>query len=337
MPSAARPRRSGKPKVASPSPPNVVPMRVKRASFSLIGSSWPWQSAQPTGAKLKPTAMIWPTYGWLICASPSRRRSVANRSPSRRSRRRPPPSRKSQPREAEQHQRPGRRLGGRRRAFGRNVEDELVAHGQSNAVHIHGYRVRRKSESAGKSRSKIGGTRGVHRDLRDVGRPGEGENIAAELARRASRKGTKRAGEIVEDRNLGVADRDGRPAQKVCEVIDRNDRQRGIGWAAKPVIVENGAVDDCAFCRRGRGRRIRDAQIRGCLDGCAHQPGLRRRSQRAKCREDRERQDFRPHDTFPLEPGRRPSWRPRKLQRTIVSSAETTRRTQIRELSDQRR
>ena len=58
MPSAARPRRSGRPKVDWPSPPNVVPIRLKSVEYCEIGRSDPSQMAQPTGAKLKPTAMI---------------------------------------------------------------------------------------------------------------------------------------------------------------------------------------------------------------------------------------------------------------------------------------
>src|SRR6185437_11438539 len=177
MPSAARPRRSGKPKVVYPSPPNVVPMRVKRASFSEIGSRWPWQSAQPTGAKLNPTAMIWPTYGWLICASPSRRRSVANRSPSRRSRRRPPPSREPEPREAEEHQRPGRRLGGRRRAFGRNVEDKGAVDRRKIARQIHKDRGGVEGEG---HRQEIGGAARVHGDACDWESARESESETVE-------------------------------------------------------------------------------------------------------------------------------------------------------------
>src|SRR6478672_10667188 len=41
-------------------------MRLKRVSFSLIGMSWPWQSAHPAGAKLPPNILISPTYGFAI-------------------------------------------------------------------------------------------------------------------------------------------------------------------------------------------------------------------------------------------------------------------------------
>ena len=54
--------RSGSAKVAWPSPPYVVPIRLKSVSFSEIASSAPSQNAHPAGAKLPPNIRISPTY-----------------------------------------------------------------------------------------------------------------------------------------------------------------------------------------------------------------------------------------------------------------------------------
>src|SRR3954451_18003076 len=72
-----RPRRSGSPKVLSPSPPYVVPISWNRVSFSEIGSNCPSQNIQPAGAKLPPNIRISPTYGCAMAASLVRRRENA--------------------------------------------------------------------------------------------------------------------------------------------------------------------------------------------------------------------------------------------------------------------
>src|SRR6266496_94630 len=64
-----RPRRSGSANVSWPSPPYVVPMRLKRVSFSEIGSKPPSQNIQPAGAKFPAKRRISPTYGWAIARS----------------------------------------------------------------------------------------------------------------------------------------------------------------------------------------------------------------------------------------------------------------------------
>jgi hypothetical protein len=50
-------------------PRYVVPRRLNKAVFWLIGKSWPLHSAQPTGAKLKPNILISPTNGSDTVAS----------------------------------------------------------------------------------------------------------------------------------------------------------------------------------------------------------------------------------------------------------------------------
>src|ERR1700746_315288 len=51
-PTGTRLRRSGNPKVVTPSPPYVVPNKLKSAVFWLIDTSCPSQSANTTDAKL---------------------------------------------------------------------------------------------------------------------------------------------------------------------------------------------------------------------------------------------------------------------------------------------
>src|SRR4051812_17385833 len=63
-----RPCRSGSANVSWPSPPYVVPISVNSTSFSEIGMSCPWQSAQPAGAKLPANILISPTYGCAMSA-----------------------------------------------------------------------------------------------------------------------------------------------------------------------------------------------------------------------------------------------------------------------------
>src|ERR671916_108151 len=48
-----RPLRSGSAKLTRPSPPKVVPSKLKSAWFWLIGRSWPLHKAQPFGANPK--------------------------------------------------------------------------------------------------------------------------------------------------------------------------------------------------------------------------------------------------------------------------------------------
>src|SRR5437879_13650039 len=58
--------RLGSAKVDLPSPPYVVPSNENSAVFCEIGSNWPWQKAQPFGAKLKPNIVISATKGELM-------------------------------------------------------------------------------------------------------------------------------------------------------------------------------------------------------------------------------------------------------------------------------
>src|SRR5215211_8380492 len=69
-----RPRKSGSAKLTRPSPPKVVPSRLKSAWFWLIGSSWPLHKAQPFGANTKLMILISDRNGsaidfssWLGC------------------------------------------------------------------------------------------------------------------------------------------------------------------------------------------------------------------------------------------------------------------------------
>src|SRR5687768_14034949 len=52
------PLRLGRAKFVCPFPPKVVPSSAKSAWFWLMGRSWPLQSAQPFGGKLKETSLI---------------------------------------------------------------------------------------------------------------------------------------------------------------------------------------------------------------------------------------------------------------------------------------
>src|SRR3978361_2333765 len=64
------PWRLGRAKFVLPLPPYVVPRIANSAWFELMGSSWPWHSAQPFGAKVDETARISPMKGSDIRNAP---------------------------------------------------------------------------------------------------------------------------------------------------------------------------------------------------------------------------------------------------------------------------
>src|SRR5208337_314947 len=63
VPTGTRPCISGSPKVVMPSPPKLVPSRLKSAVFWEMERSCPLHCAHPTGAKLKATNRISPRNG----------------------------------------------------------------------------------------------------------------------------------------------------------------------------------------------------------------------------------------------------------------------------------
>src|SRR5438067_13747644 len=57
----SRSSRFGKAKVIIPSPPNVVPSRLKSALFWAMLRSWPREGIHPFGTNLSGNSVIWPS------------------------------------------------------------------------------------------------------------------------------------------------------------------------------------------------------------------------------------------------------------------------------------
>jgi hypothetical protein len=56
----------GTPKVETPSPPKLFPIKENNLVFSEIGSKYPSHASQPAGAKLKAKTVTSPMYGTII-------------------------------------------------------------------------------------------------------------------------------------------------------------------------------------------------------------------------------------------------------------------------------